>query len=109
MHSLTTPGMATDEEMPCQQITEERVSEAPSSGRSSPTHASPCSLALRSLGTDSPSGQTGQYSACLRGLWGCEVDRSPWGTHVMVSIMSRPISTQQWAWSVLGWVRPDTQ
>lgn len=33
----------------------------------------------------------------------------PCGTHVMVSIMSRPISTQQWAWSVLGWVRPDTQ
>lgn len=30
-------------------------------------------------------------------------------THVMVSIMSRPISTQQCAWSVLGWVSPDTQ
>lgn len=33
----------------------------------------------------------------------------PADTHVMVSIMSRPISTQQCAWSALGWVRPDTQ
>lgn len=30
-------------------------------------------------------------------------------TYVMVSIISSPISTQQWAWSVLGWVNPDTQ
>lgn len=30
-------------------------------------------------------------------------------THAMVSIMSRPISTQQWAWSALGWVNPETQ
>lgn len=30
-------------------------------------------------------------------------------THEMASIMSTPISTQQWAWSALGSGKPDTQ
>lgn len=74
--------------------------------RELPHPASLCSLALCGQGDHRPLG-TDRLAQPAR-PWGCEGAGAAL-THVMVSIMSSPISTQQWAWSVLGWVRPDTQ
>lgn len=43
--------------------------------------------------------------ALLR-LWMVSLE---WGTYEMASIMSMPISTQQWAWSALASGSPETQ
>ena len=80
------PWMATVEEMPSQQNAEEGVPEA-----HAPRHAA----WLSESGRDSAGAvATGTVAAghSRDGIDQC-----------------RPISMQQWAWLVFGWVRPDTQ
>ena len=59
-------------------------------------------------GTQGQRGGTGPWGLPGQSMRGVQAEAAR-GTHVIVSIMSRPISTQQWAWSLLGWVRPHTQ
>lgn len=69
--------------------------------------ASRAAVGRSSLGEGSKPGGTNQLSNIRSS--GCGMVPSQTGTYEMASIMSMPISTQQWAWSALASGSPETQ